>query len=179
MPEVWHNSRLDNWMFTLSLKEGFLSHQKLQWPSPEVTNQCCWGFPAHGQEYLCPCFVTRLLHRHWSCFLAQLDSPLASSVQQLGHHIGAFTLPFPLSRLGGRAVLWAIGTHQCHLCPVFPEMGSSARFPWLNCKRILLFDVMCCSASAQKWLCHWWAQWAFGEAGYRVECLWVSGFGGL
>lgn len=38
---------------------------------------------------------------------------------------------------------------------------------------------MCCSASAQKQLLHWWAQWAFGEAGYHLECVWVSGFGGL
>lgn len=63
--------------------------------------------------------------------------------------------------------------------PCFPEVGSYPLFPRLHYKKILLFDIMCCSASAQKQLLHWWAQWAFGEPGYHLECVWVSGFGGL
>lgn len=63
--------------------------------------------------------------------------------------------------------------------PCFPGVGSYPLFPRLHYKKILLFDIMCCSASAQKQLLHWWAQWAFGEPGYHLECVWVSGFGGL
>lgn len=77
----------------------------------------------------------------------------------------------------GRTVLWAVGTHHCNFCPAFPGVGSYLLFPRLNYEKILLFDVMGCCASAQKRLHHWWAQWACGEAGYHLECVWVSGFG--
>lgn len=104
----------------------------------EVTATKSWGHkpallrpPARGQECPCPCFVTRLWHRQWSCSQAQLDSPLAGTMQQLGHPTGAFTLSFPLSRLCGRTVLWAVGTLQCNLCPVFPGVGSYPLFPRL------------------------------------------------
>lgn len=83
MPEVWHDSRLDNWVcLHCALEEGFLSDQRLQPVSPEGTNQHCSGLLTHAQELSgCPCFATTLLQEHRSCFQAAFDSPLASMMQ--------------------------------------------------------------------------------------------------